>query len=86
MCNVSSAVNLASVYAGTGELNRALSLYGLAGGRTKNKKLKSKILYRTALVQSDMQNKDGAILSLEYAVSLNPMNAEARLLEKKLKN
>ncbi len=86
MCNVSSAVNLASVYAGTGELNKALSLYGLASGRTRNKKLKSKILYRTALVQADMQNKDGAILSLEYAVSLDPMNAEARLLEKKLKN
>ncbi len=86
MCNVSSAVNLASLYAGTGELNKALSLYGLASGRTRNKKLKSKILYRTALVQSDMQNKDGAILSLEYAISLDPLNAEARLLEKKLKN
>lgn len=85
LCAVNSAVNLAVIYASVGELKRALNLYGLASGRTKDKKLKSKILYRTALVQSDLQNKEGAILSLEYALSLNPMNADARLMLRKLK-
>ena len=81
----SSSVNLAVIYASDGELKRSLNLYGLASGRTKDKKLKSKILYRTALVQGDLQNKEGAILSLEYALSLNPMNADARLMLRKLK-
>ena len=85
LASVNSAVNLASIYEATGELDKALSLYGLASGRTRNKNLKSKILYRTALVQKDMQNTEGAVMSLEYALSLNPLNAEARLLEKKLK-
>ena len=85
LCAVNSAVNLAVIYASDGELKRALNLYGLASGRTKDKKLKSKILYRTALVQSDLQNKEGSILSLEYALSLNPMNADARLMLRKLK-
>lgn len=83
--NISSAVNLASLYSSSGELKKALSLYGLASGRTRDKKLKSMILYRSALVQKDMDNVRGAILSLDYAVSLDPMNAEARLLRAKLK-
>jgi hypothetical protein len=31
-----------------------------------------------------MKNTKGAILSLDYAISLDPLNAEARLLRKKL--
>ena len=85
LASVSSAVNLACIYSSTGELNRALTLYGLAGGRCRDKKIKSKILYRTALVQKDMNNINGAVLSLDYAVSLDPMNADARLLKKQIK-
>ena len=85
LAKVSSAVNLASIYSSTGELNRSLSLYGLAGGRTRNKKVKSKILYRTALVQKDLSNINGALLSLDYAISLDGNNAAARLLKKQLK-
>lgn len=85
LADVASAVNLASIYSSTGELQKAQSLYGLASGRTRNKKLKSKILYRTALIQKDMQNMNGAILSLDYAISLDPENADARLLKKQIK-
>ena len=85
LAGVSSAMNLAMIYSSTGELEKSLSLYGLASGRTRDKQLKSKILYRTALVQNDLKNTNGAILSLDYAVSLDPLNAEARLFRKKLK-
>ncbi len=82
---IASAINLAMIYSATGEHQKALSLYGLASGRTKNKVLKSKILYRTALVQLDLKNENGAILSLDYAISLDSKNADARLLRKKLR-
>ena len=85
LCSVTSAVNLAGIYASEGDLKKALNLYGLSSGRTKSRKLKSKILYLTALVQEDMKNTDGAVLSLEYALSLDPMNAQARLRLKNLK-
>lgn len=85
LAKISSAVNLASIYSSTGELEKSMSLYGLASGRTRNKQLKSLILYRTALVQKDMENINGAVLSLDYAISLDPLNADARLLRKKLK-
>lgn len=85
LCSVTSAVNLAGLYSADGDMKKALNLYGLASGRAKSRKLKSKILYLTALVQEDLKNTDGAVLSLEYALSLDPMNAQARLLLKKLK-
>ena len=85
LCSVTSAVNLAGIYASEGDLKKALNLYGLSSGRTKSRKLKSKILYLTALVQEDLKNTDGAVLSLEYALSLDPMNAQARLRLKNLK-
>ncbi|WP_147615535.1 tetratricopeptide repeat protein [Treponema pectinovorum] len=85
LAKVSSAVNLACLYSSSGELKKALSLYGLASGRTRNKKLKSLILYRSALVQKDMDNIKGAILSLDYALSLDPLNVDAKVLRTKLK-
>lgn len=85
LCSVTSAVNLAGIYASEGDLKKALNLYGLSSGRTKSRKFKSKILYLTALVQEDLKNTDGAVLSLEYALSLDPMNAQARLRLKNLK-
>lgn len=84
LAQIQSAVNLSSIYSSTGELEKAMSLCGLASGRTRDKKLKSKILYRTALIQKDLQDIKGALLSLDYAVSLDPLNAQARLLEKQL--
>lgn len=83
--NVSSAVNLADIYFSQGKLKQALALYGIAAGKTKDKKLKSEILFRIAGVQTDLQNKKSAILSLDYALSLDPMNAKANLLRKRLK-
>ena len=83
--SVTSAVNLAGIYEAQGKFKKALSLYGIASGKTRDKKLKSKILYKTAGVQLDLGNSKGAVLSLDYAVSLDGNNAEARLLRNKIK-
>lgn len=83
--SVTSAVNLAGIYEAQGKFKKALSLYGIASGKTRDKKLKSKILYKTAGVQLDLGNSKGAVLSLDYAVSLDENNAEARLLRNKIK-
>ena len=82
---ISSCANLAEIYVSEGEYNKALSLYAISSGKTKNKLLKSKILYRMAVVQEYLGNKKGAILSLDYAISINPQNANARLLRNKIK-
>ena len=85
LAQVTSATNLAMLYAASGDLKKSVSLFGLASGRTRDKKIKSRILYKTALVQIDLGNTDEAVLSLNYAISLDPMNANARLLRKKIK-
>ena len=85
LAQVTSATNLAMLYAASGDLRKSVSLFGLASGRTRDKKIKSRILYKTALVQIDLGNTDEAVLSLNYAISLDPMNANARLLRKKIK-
>lgn len=84
LTEISSALNLALIYSSSGENEKAVSLYGLSSGKTRDKKLKSQILYKNAVVQLDMKNTKGAILSLDYAISLDPLNAEARLLRKKM--
>lgn len=84
LTEISSALNLALIYSSSGENEKAVALYGLSSGKTRDKKLKSQILYKNAVVQLDMKNTKGAILSLDYAISLDPLNAEARLLRKKL--
>ena len=82
---VSSRINLAMIYSSSERLAEAVSMYGRAAGLCRNSTVKSMILYRTALAQSDMNNINDALLSLDYSISLDPMNAEARLLQKQLK-
>lgn len=77
-----SAINLAMMYSSIGEKKDALALYGLAAGRTRGSNAKADILYRTAVIQNDTGDRDGALLSLEYCLSLNPTHADARLLRK----
>ena len=77
-----SVCNLAMMYSSTGEKKKALALYGLAAGRTRDPATKADILYRTAVIQRDTGDKNGASLSLEYCLSLNPTHADARLLRR----
>ncbi len=85
MAGDSSAINLAMIYSSTGERKKALALYGLVAGRIKDGHLKSQILYREALIQKATGDLHGAIISLEYAITIDPQNAEARLLKRELK-
>ncbi len=80
----SSAVNLAMVYSSTGEKEKALSLYRLAFGVADDSAEKSMILYRTAVIQEELNDIRGALLTLEYSLALNPMNVDAKLLKRQL--
>ena len=79
-----SASNLAMMYSSTGDKKNALALYGLAAGRTRDAHAKADILYRTAVIQRDTGDINGALLSLEYCLALNPTHADARLLRRML--
>lgn len=80
LCASSSSANLAMIYSSQGDKKRALNLYTLAAGKTSSKKTKSKLLYRIANIQIGMGRKEDARNSASYAVSLDPSNADARLL------
>ena len=80
LCASSSSANLAMIYSSQNEKKKALNLYTLAAGKTFSKKTKSKLLYRIANLQIGMGRKDDALNSAAYAVSLDPSNADARLL------
>ena len=80
LCASSSSANLAMIYSSQNEKKKALNLYTLAAGKTFSKKIKSKLLYRIANLQIGMGRKDDALNSASYAVSLDPSNADARLL------
>lgn len=79
-----SAINLSMIYSSTGESQKALSLYGLAAGKCESVALKSKILYRIAVIQFSLGNVEQAKLSIDYSLSLDPQNAEARLFRRKI--
>lgn len=80
LCASSSSANLAMIYSSQNEKKKALNLYTLAAGKTYSKKIKSKLLYRIANLQIGMGKKDDALNSASYAVSLDPGNADVRLL------
>ena len=86
MTSPSSVINLAMIYSSTDDKVKALSLYGLAAGKSREPELKSKILCRIAKVQVSMKNLHGALLSLDYAIALDPKNAEARAIKRQLDN
>lgn len=77
---VSSCMNLAMIYNCTGQRQQALDLYNKTAGRTSGMYQKSEIMYRTAAVYAFSGDKHSALKSAEYAVTLNPENAKAKLL------
>ncbi len=82
---VASAANLAVIYSSLGNKQKALELYGWAAGRSLDAEQKSTVLYRSAVLQAALGNEQDAKLSLEYCLSLDPSNAEARLLQQTLR-
>lgn len=84
LASPSSIANLAMIYSSTEEKEKALSLYGAAAGRSNDPIFKAQMLCRTACIQRDENDSKNAVLSLEYALSLNPAYADARLLLRQL--
>ncbi|MDE5898371.1 MAG: hypothetical protein K2H09_03795 [Treponemataceae bacterium] len=79
-----AALNLAAVYSSLRRTGDALDLYGKIAGRTTNLKTKSLAMYRMARLYYDLRDIQNARRSVEYAVTLDPENAEARLLLNKI--
>lgn len=73
-------MNLAALYAASGNGYQALELYRSASAKTGAPVLKAECLYRMALLQIDQHNLKEAIEGLSYCVSLDPSHNRARLL------
>ena len=81
----SECINLALIYNSLGRRNDALDLYSKCAGRAENLSTKSFVMYRMAKLYNSINDLKNARLSAEYALVLNPRNAEARLLLNKIK-
>ena len=80
-----SCMNLALVYNSLGRRTEALDLYSKCAGRAGDFKTKSFVMYRMAELYNSINDVKNARLSAEYALTLNPRNAPARLLLNKIK-
>ncbi|MGP1459182.1 MAG: hypothetical protein ACTTKL_07715 [Treponema sp.] len=80
-----SCMNLALVYNSLGRRSEALDLYSKCAGRAGDFKTKSFVMYRMAELYNSVNDVKNARLSAEYALTLNPRNAPARLLLNKIK-
>ena len=78
-------MNLALVYNSLGRRTEALDLYSKCAGRAGDFKTKSFVMYRMAELYNSINDVKNARLSAEYALTLNPRNAPARLLLNKIK-
>lgn len=82
--SISSCMNLAMIYSSLGSNEQSLDLYASAASRTVDVKQKAEIMYRMALIYSVSQKKGDALRAADYALSLNPSHARAKLLRDQL--
>ncbi len=80
-----SAMNLAMIYNSLGKNSDALELYKKVNGRSSAKNIKALAMYRMALIYLDSNDLKNAKICAEYSSTLNPKNAEAKLLVTKIK-
>lgn len=81
----SSCMNLADMYFANGDKQKAMELYGKAGGREVNPKIRSQIFFRLANIYFAAGDNKNALRSADYACSIDPENERAFLLRTKLK-
>lgn len=81
-----SCMNLADMYFANGDTQKAMELYGKAGGREVNYKLRSQIYYRLAKLYIASGDGKNALRSADYAYSIDNENERAFLLRTKLRN
>ena len=82
---VNSYINLASIYTDYGDTKKALEYLNNASSRLTESNKKAEVLYRMAEIYNVIDDKNSAVRSLKYALSLNPSLYKAQLLLKKLK-
>ena len=79
-------MNLADMYFAGGNKQKAMELYGKAGGREVNYKLRSQIFYRLANIYAASGDTKNALRSADYAYSIDNENEKAFLLRTKLRS
>lgn len=82
---VNAYINLAVIYSNSNNDSRALELLTSANARTGDPVRKSEILYRMAVISNADGDRQSAVRSLQYALSLNPSLNKANLMLKTLK-
>ena len=80
-----TCMNLADVYYASGDVKKAMDLYGKAAGREVNKKLRSDIFLRLANIYYASGDEKNALRSADYAYSIDNENERAFLLRTKLR-
>jgi hypothetical protein len=78
--SIPSCMNLAMIYSSLGANAQALDLYAASASRTVDVKQKAEIMYRMAVIYSAQQKKSDALRAADYALSLDPSHARAKLL------
>lgn len=81
---ISAALNLTSLYNGSGRRTEALGMYRDALRLTSDKLLQADIYYRMALIQHEIKETRSAKLSLNQCLSLDSSHNQARLLLKQI--
>ncbi|MGN0729853.1 tetratricopeptide repeat protein [Treponema sp.] len=81
---MNALVNLGVLYASVDRLPESLDSLGKASAKASTAKKKSEILFRIAELDWKLGDSYSAARSLKYALSLNPENNRARLLQKKI--
>ena len=80
-----SCMNLADMYFADGNKQKSMELYGKAGGREVNYKLRSQIFYRLANIYAASGDTKNALRSADYAYSIDNENEKAFLLRTKIR-
>lgn len=81
---ISVAMNLSSLYNGSGRRAEALEMYKDSLFLTTDKRMQADIYYRIALIQHEMNEARSARLSLNQCLSLDSGHNQARLLLKQI--
>ncbi|MCQ2585793.1 MAG: hypothetical protein MJ185_09385 [Treponema sp.] len=79
-----SALNLANLYFGLAQKDKALDLYGKTASRETDPALRSLAFYRIASIYYAFGDTQNALRSADYAYSIYPENAKAHLLKTKI--
>lgn len=79
-------INLANLYSSTDNRPLALETLQKTVGRCTNMTTKSLVMYRIAYLYYTAGDAQNAKRSAEYSITLNPRNADARLLLSRIKN